>query len=251
MGKTIPAGAPPALDLDRCALFLDYDGTLVDLAPTPAEALADAELRELLAALHVRLTGALAIITGRPVADIDGFLAPLRLTVAGLHGLVRRRHDGHLTETALPPGLMAPVRAALASFAAAHPGTMLEDKRLSLALHYRQAPEAEEAASQLAQQLAEGSNGHLRLQRGKMVVELLPVGSDKGGAVAALLDEADFRGRTPIFVGDDVTDEAGFRSVNALGGVSIRVGDGPTEAAHQLSDVTTLRRWLSQMAHAR
>ena len=102
---------------------------------------------------------------------------------------------------------------------------------MSVALHYRQAPEAEEAASQLAQQLAEGSNGQLRLQRGKMVVELLPAGSDKGGAIAALLDEPDFRGRTPIFVGDDVTDEAGFRSVNALGGVSIRVGDGPTEAA--------------------
>ena len=129
-------------------------------------------------------------------------------------------------ETALPPGLLAPVRQALAGFAAAHPGTMVEDKRLSVALHFRQAPEAEAAATMLAERLAEGSGGHLRLLRGKMVVELLPAGSDKGGAIAALLDEPEFRGRTPVFVGDDVTDEAGFRRVNALGGVSMRVGHG-------------------------
>ena len=249
MGKTVPA-PPPTLDLDRCALFLDYDGTLVDLKPTPAEAVADAELRELLAALQIRLTGALAIVTGRPVADIDGFLAPLRLTVAALHGLVRRRHDGAVTETALPPGLMAPVREALSRFAADHPGTMVEDKRLSVALHYRQAPNEGAAATNLAQQLAERSGGQLQLQRGKMVVELLPTGSDKGIAVAALLEEPDFRGRTPVFVGDDVTDEAGFRRVNALGGISIRVGSGPTEAAHQVSDVASLRRWLAKLAHA-
>ena len=234
MSKTVPPGPPPVLDLDRCALFLDYDGTLVDLAPTPAEAVADAGLRELLATLQVRLTGALGIVTGRPVADIDGFLAPLRLTVAGLHGLVRRRHDGAIAEAPLPEGLLPPVREALARFVASHPGTMLEDKRLSLALHYRQAPEAAAAAGELAQALAAASDGLLRLQRGKMVEELLPAGFDKGGAVKALLEEPDFRGRLPIFVGDDVTDEAGFRSVNGLGGVSIRVGAGPTEATHQL-----------------
>jgi trehalose 6-phosphate phosphatase len=250
MSKTVPAGPPPVLDPDRCALFLDYDGTLVELAPTPAEAVADAQLRGLLAALQVRLTGALAIVTGRPVADIDGFLAPMRLTVAGLHGLVRRRHDGHVTEAALPAGLLTPVRATLARFVATHPGTMLEDKRLSLAVHYRQAPEAEAAAGRLARALAEDSDGRLRLQRGKMVVELLPAGFDKGGAIAALLDEPDFRGRTPVFIGDDVTDEAGFAGVNASGGTSIRVGAGPTVAAHQLGDVAALRRWLAQTAHA-
>jgi trehalose 6-phosphate phosphatase len=250
MSKTVPAGPPPSLDPDRCALFLDYDGTLVDLAPTPAEAVADAGLRELLATLQVRLTGALGIVTGRPVADIDGFLAPLRVTVAGLHGLVRRRHDGVVAEAPLPEGLLPPVREALARFVAAHPGTMLEDKRLSLALHYRQAPEAAAAAGELAQALATASDGALRHQRGKMVEELLPTGFDKGGAVTALLEEPDFRGRLPFFIGDDVTDEAGFRRVNGLGGVSIRVGSGPTEATHQLGDVATLRRWLVQAAHA-
>ena len=240
--------SPPALDLGCTALFLDYDGTLVELAPTPAEAVADAELRGLLAALQGRLAGALAIVTGRPVADIDGFLAPLRLTVSGLHGLVRRRQDGSLAETALPPGLLEPVREALGQLAAERTGTMVEDKRLSVALHYRQAPEAEAEAVAAAERLARDSGGRLRLQRGKMVVELLPAGSDKGGAIRALLDEPEFAGRRPVFVGDDVTDEAGFCCVNGLGGIRVRIGVGPTAAAYALEDVAGLRAWLARAA---
>jgi trehalose 6-phosphate phosphatase len=242
MGKT----APPTLEPERCALFLDYDGTLVGLAPSPGEAVADYGLRELLAALQPRFGGALAIVTGRPVGDIDGFLAPLRLTVAGLHGLVRRSQNGTLTEAAPPPGLLEPARRAFAAFAAHHPGTLVEDKRLSLALHYRQAPGAADGADALALELAEASGGMLRLQRGKMVVELLPSGSDKGSAVAALMAEPGYRGRVPVFVGDDVTDEAGFRVVNGLGGTSVRVGDAAaaTEARHVLPGVGELRRWL-------
>ena len=250
MGKTIPAGAPPALDLDRCALFLDYDGTLVDLAPTPAEALADAELRELLAALQVRLTGALAIVTGRPVADIDGFLAPLRLTVAGLHGLVRRRHDGDLTEAALPPGLMAPVRAGAGELRGRPSRNHGRGQAFELGL----------ALSPGARGGSGGEPARAAAGRGQRRAIAAAAGKDGGGASAGRQRQgrgdrgparrAGFPGRTPVFVGDDVTDEAGFRSVNALGGVSIRVGDGPTEAAHRLSDVATLRRWLAQTAHA-
>ena len=241
MGK--PDSAPPPLP-ERCALFLDYDGTLVGLAPTPAEAVADAGLRGLLGSLQERLGGALAIVTGRPVADIDHFLAPLRLTVAGLHGLVRRRQDGTVTEAELPSGLLEPVRTGLQAFAARHPGTLVEDKRLSLALHYRQAPQAEPAAIALAEDLARAGDGRLRLQRGKMVIELLPKGSDKGDAIGALLDEPAFTSRLPVFAGDDVTDEAGFRRVNALGGLTVRIGDGPSEARHRLPDVGALRAWL-------
>ena len=244
MGKP-QSGSPPALT-DRCALFLDYDGTLVGLAPTPGEAVADEELRSLLGGLQARLEGALAIVTGRPVADIDHFLAPLRLTVSGLHGLVRRREDGTTTEAEVPPGLLEPVRASFADFAAAHPGTLMEDKRLSLALHYRQAPHLEAVAIGLAEELAGASDGLLRLQRGKMVVELLPKGSDKGDAIRTLLEEPGFTARLPVFVGDDVTDEAGFRSVNALSGVSVRIGAGPSEAAYRLPDVAALRAWLRQ-----
>jgi trehalose 6-phosphate phosphatase len=252
MGKTLSEQAPPVLEPGRCALFLDYDGTLVDLAPTPGEAVPDDALRHLLAALQARLEGALAIVTGRPVADIDAFLAPLRLTVAGLHGLVRRHHDGTLTEAELPPELLPPIRQALHGFAADHPGTLLEDKRLSLALHYRQAPQAEAAAIALAERLVAADGDRLRLQRGKMVVELLPKGSDKGDAIRALLAEPGFARRRPVFVGDDVTDEAGFRSVNAMGGVSIRIGEsGTTEALHRLADVAALRDWLSRALDAR
>ncbi len=250
MGKTHSAHPPPALILDRCALFLDYDGTLVGLAPTPGEAVADGELRDLLASLQTRLAGALAIVTGRPVSDIDGFLAPLRLSVAGLHGLVHRLHDGTVIEAELPPGLLTPAREGFANFAVDHAGTLVEDKRLSLALHYRQAPQAERAAIDLAEGIVAASGGKLRLQRGKMVVEILPQGSDKGGAIRALLRESGFATRTPVFVGDDVTDEAGFRSVNDLGGLSVRVGDGPTEALYRLADVDALRGWLSRASRA-
>ena len=243
MGK--PDSAPPALT-GRSALFLDYDGTLVGLAPTPAEAVADAELRALLAGLRTRLDGAVAIVTGRPVADIDHFLAPLRLTVSGLHGLVRRREDGTTSEAEVPADLLPPVRAAFAEFVAAHSGTLMEDKRLSLALHYRQAPHLEASAIGLAEALAGASDGRLRLQRGKMVVELLPRGSDKGDAIRALLGETGFTARLPVFVGDDVTDEAGFRSVNALDGISVRIGDGPSDARYRLPDVAALRVWLRQ-----
>jgi trehalose 6-phosphate phosphatase len=237
---------PPVLDLDRCALFLDYDGTLVPIAPTPAEARADDEVRALLAALAEGLAGALGVVSGRPVADIDGFLAPLRLTVAGLHGLELRRRDGSLVELAAAGEALAPVRSAFAGFAARSPGTLIEDKRLSLALHYRQAPAFEPEAVELATRLAEASGGALRLQRGKMVVELLPAGRDKGRAIEDLLALPEFAGRVPVFVGDDVTDEAGFRAANRLGGTSVRVGPvgGTTEAAYRLADIVGLRGWL-------
>jgi trehalose 6-phosphate phosphatase len=238
--------APPRLDPDRWGLFLDYDGTLVELAPTPELAVADAELRALLAGLHGRCRGALAIVSGRPVADIDGFLAPLRLTVAGLHGHAVRRHDGGMVEAAPPEPALHPVRAAFAEFSHRHPGTLVEDKRWTLALHYRQAPGAADAAAALAGELAEQSGGRLRLQRGKMVVELIPAGGDKGSAIAALLASDEFRGRVPVFVGDDLTDEAGFRRVNQLGGISVRIGAGRSDARFGLADVAALRAWLRE-----
>jgi trehalose 6-phosphate phosphatase len=245
-------GDPPPLDLDGSALFLDYDGTLVPIAPTPAEARADDEVRALLAALAERLSGALGVVSGRPVADIDGFLAPLRLTVAGLHGLELRRRDGGLVELAAAGEDLAPVRAAFAAFAARSPGTLVEDKRLSLALHYRQAPACEPEAVALATRLEGASGGALRLQRGKMVVELLPAGRDKGRAIEDLLALPEFAGRVPVFVGDDVTDEAGFRAVNRLGGTSVRVGaaEGGTEAGQRLAGIADLRSWLRRSLEA-
>ena len=237
---------PPRLDPDRAALFLDYDGTLVELAPRPDLAVADPALRTLLADLQARCRGALAIVSGRPVGDIDGFLAPLRLTVAGLHGLALRRHDGTMLETAAPGPAVEAARAALASSPRRHPGTLLEDKRWTLALHFRQAPGAADAATALADELARQSGERLRVQRGKMVIELVPEGGDKGSAIVGLLAADEFRDRVPVFVGDDLTDEAGFRRVNQLGGVSVRVGFGTSEARFGLADVVALRRWLQE-----
>ena len=236
----------PSLDPSAQAVFLDYDGTLVEIAPTPEEARADPELLLLLQLLQERLDGALAIVTGRPVGDIDALLHPLRLTVAALHGLAVRRRDGSTMVAPVATALLDPVRDAFSAFAADHSGTRVEDKGLSVALHFRGAAGAADAADRLAQALAEASEGALRLQRGKMVVELLPAGTDKGTGIAGLMDTVPFAGRRPVFVGDDVTDEAGFAAVNRLGGMSVKVGDGSTAAARRLPDVAAVRAWLGQ-----
>ena len=246
MGKT-PAGlVPPPLDHARHGLFLDYDGTLVAIAATPEAAVPDADTRRLLGDLEQRLGGALAIVTGRPVGDIDRFLAPLRPTVAGLHGLDLRCRGRPTDEPQPASPALAPVRQAFRAFGDRFAGTLVEDKRLSIALHYRQRPEAAEAALELARRLVTESAGALRLQSGKMVVELLPAGSDKGAAIAALAALPPFAGRVPVFLGDDVTDEAGFRTVNALGGLSVRVGAGVSAAACHLADVPAVHAWLAQ-----
>lgn len=237
--------APPPLDLDRTALFLDYDGTLVEIAPTPDAALADPELIELLTALERRAGGALALISGRPVASLDGFLAPLRLVTAGLHGLDLRTADGRRLMSEVPHAELDRVRDAFAAFVRGRPGTMVEDKERSVVLHFRQAPAAEADAVALGERLARESGSTLRLLHGKMVVELLPAGVDKGRAIAALVDLPPFRGRVPVYVGDDVTDEAGFRVVNDRGGTSVKVGlEGATEARFRLAGNRELREWL-------
>ncbi|MDX6749119.1 trehalose-phosphatase [Geminicoccaceae bacterium 1502E] len=239
------AAPPPSLpDLAQLALFLDFDGTLVHLAERPGDVHAPDELIEALGRLAGRLDGALAIVTGRPSADIDHFLEPLVLTVAGVHGLERRFADGR-RERHERVDLLDPLRGEAAALAAGTPGLLVEDKEVSLAVHYRQAPDAEAAVLALAERALQRGPG-LKLLRGKMVVELMPEGVDKGTAIAELLKEPPFAGRSPVFAGDDVTDEAGFALVNAQGGTSIRVGrDGrPSEARHGLADVDELRAWL-------
>jgi trehalose 6-phosphate phosphatase len=248
-----PLAEPPALELERTALFLDYDGTLVPIAPIPEAAVADDAVLALLEALERRLGGALAVVSGRPVADIDRMLAPLRLTIAGLHGLeLRRNDDGAVVTPDAADASLARARAALRLLHDRIPGTLFEDKRLTVALHYRGAPAAEEEVRALGARLVEESNGALQLLPGKMVVELLPAGRDKGRAIGGLLALEGFAGRQPVFVGDDVTDEAGFRVINERGGISVRVGttERHTAARWGLADVAALRRWL-ELALAR
>ena len=219
------------------ALFLDFDGTLVDLAPQPEAVTVPPELVGLLGVLSAYLGGALALISGRPIVQIDKFLHPLRIPVAGVHGAERRSFDGGLTLAHTHP--LEHVEEVAAALAARHPALRVESKRGSLALHYRQAPELELLCLEAMRAAVERSPG-LALLRGKMVVEAKPGGASKGYAIEAYLHEPPFVGRSPVFIGDDATDEVGFATVQRLHGLGIKVGEGPTVAWQRLASPVAL-----------
>ena len=221
-----------------CALFLDFDGTLVELAAHPEAVVIPPGLVDTLAQLQARLGGAVAVISGRPIAQIDRFLDPLVLCVAGVHGAERRRADGSIAWEAVSP--LDPVEEAAAALARAHPALRLEPKRGSLALHYRQAPALEALCLETLGAAVARSPG-LALLRGKMVVEAKPAAASKGQAIEAFLEEPPFAGRRPVFIGDDVTDEAGFAAVQARGGLGVKVGEGPTTAGQRLATPASMR----------
>ena len=231
-----------------CALFLDFDGTMVDLAPQPQAVHVPEPLLAVLQDLTGYLHGAVAVISGRPIAQIDAFLDPLQLAVAGVHGAERRGADGQLHLLDTHP--LDHVEIAARALAAQHPGLLVENKRGSLALHYRQRPELEALCLRAMQDAVDASPG-LTLLRGKMVAEAKPGGSSKGQAIEAFLAEPPFAGRTPVFIGYDVTDEAGFSTVQRLGGMGIKIGDGETAAWRRLPDPTALRQELEAALAAR
>ena len=224
-----------------CALFLDFDGTMVDIAPQPHAVQVPGSLIGVLHDLNDYLHGAIAVISGRPISQIDDFLQPLRLPVAGIHGAERRGADGQLHLLDTHP--LDHVDAAARGLAARNPGLLVEDKRSSLALHYRQRPDLEALCLATMQRAVEESPG-LTLLRGKMVAEAKPGGASKGHAIEDFLREAPFAGRTPVFIGDDITDEAGFSTVQRLGGIGLKVGEGPSVARRRIADPATLRREL-------
>jgi trehalose 6-phosphate phosphatase len=237
--------APPRLRGADIALFLDVDGTLLEIEREPGAVHVPERLCRILERLHAATGGALALVSGRSLEQLDRLFSPLRLSAAGVHGLERRNLGVELQTAAPDPVAFERARRRLRAFADLHPGVLLEDKGLTLALHYRKAPAAAQEAGRVAASAVAESNGALVLLRGKMVYELKPPGVDKGGAIAAFLEEAPFAGRTPVFAGDDVTDEAGFATINQRGGVSIRIGDGqPTAAAFGCPDVAAMQTWL-------
>jgi trehalose 6-phosphate phosphatase len=230
------------------ALFLDFDGTLVDIAPQPEAVIVPSGLVAALESLNRYLSGAIAVISGRPIEQIDAFLHPLQLPVAGVHGAERRDADGAVTLLTTHP--LQRVEEAATELAARYPALRVEIKRGSVALHYRQAPELEQLCIDTMQAAVEESPG-LTLQRGKMVVEATPGGASKGHAIERFLHERPFAGRTPVFVGDDITDEIGFSTVQRLSGLGVKVGAGPTVAWQRLESPSAFRYQLQAAANAR
>lgn len=230
---------------DRWAMFLDIDGTLVDLADSPDSIVVEEELPARLTRLSNLLGGALALVTGRALLRAEAMFAPASLPIAGLHGAELRGAD-----QPPPPHAYIAAKTEAARFADGNSGVLFEDKGLAFALHYRALPEAEaEVRREMAAALATAGDA-FQLQSGKMVVELRPASGDKGTAVAAFLAQPAFQGRLPIAIGDDLTDEAMFRLVAERGGRGIRIGQTleASAATERLPSPAALRALLAEIA---
>jgi trehalose 6-phosphate phosphatase len=237
---------PPPLRFDRLALFLDMDGVLAPMAPTPDAVRATPRRTAILRRLAGRLDGRLAIVSGRTLAEIDRISGEASLAASGVHGLERRRADGSMDTVAAAPGVRSAIEALL-GFQSNHPGVLVEDKGVSVGLHYRQAPDVHDAAMAFARSVA--AEAGLVMQPGIMVVELKTPGSDKGSAITAFMAEAPFRGATPVMFGDDLTDEDAFRAAEHLGGFGVLVGPvRKTAATFRLDGVGQVLDWLEALA---
>jgi trehalose 6-phosphate phosphatase len=227
------------------AFFLDIDGTLLDIAATPkAVHTAKADCR-LVAALYDKADGALALVSGRSLKMIDQLFSPMRLPAAGQHGVERRDARGRVHRPSFSTDVLERAASHIREFAERHSGLVFEDKGYSMALHYRLAPHLAGAANAVVREAARAAGEDVEVQRGKMVAELKPSGHDKGRAIEAFMREKPFAGRTPVFLGDDLTDEHGFRTVDRMGGYAIKVGPGPTVAHWRVPNPAAARGWLN------
>lgn len=238
----------PPVRADGIALFLDMDGVLAPMAPTPDAVVPLARRTLALKAVERRLAGRVAIVSGRTIAEIDRISGRALAAASGVHGLERRRPDGSIERGAADRGV-AHALDAFTHFAATRPGMIVEDKGVSAGLHYRQAPAEARAAEALAKRLQVETG--LALQPGHMVLELKTPGADKGTAVAAFMREPPFSGAVPVMLGDDLTDEYGFEAAAALGGYGVLVGpERATAARYRLADVDAVLDWLEAVAEA-
>lgn len=237
----------PAWD-SRWAVFLDVDGTLIEIAARPDLVQAPPRLIDLLTRLPPRLDGALALVSGRSIATLDELLAPLELPLAGLHGLERRDASGCVHHAAADEDRLHEAKNELWQFAERHAGLLVEDKGPAVALHFRGAPAIEAAVRLRLEQIVERLGDAWCLQPGKKVLEIKPTGRNKGTAIEEFMREPPFAGRLPVFIGDDATDEAGFAAVNRLDGHSIGVGVGPrSNAALRIAQVSDVLDWLGSL----
>ena len=237
---------PSPIDPLRDALFLDLDGTLAEIAPTPEQVTISPAMRDALAAAVGRLDRRMAVVSGRNLDDVDRLVGLPTLCLAGVHGLERRLASGELARAVPSSGLMR-ARAKLAALAKRQPRLLVEDKGLGIAVHYRLAPDLALAAERAARTVAEAHG--LVVQPGKMVVEVREHGADKGVAVHDFMSLPPFKGARPIFVGDDHTDESGFAAARALGGFGVLVGEArETAATYRLPTVAAVQRWIGALA---
>ena len=240
----MPSQLPPARP--DWAFFLDIDGTLLDIAPTPKSVHTARADYKLIAALYEKTDGALALVSGRSLAMIDELFAPLQLPAAGQHGVERRDARGRVHRPPFPQEALQRAADPIRSFAERHEGLVFEHKGYSMALHYRLAPHLAAAAHAVVRAAARALGKTVEVQSGKMVAELKPAGHDKGKAIEAFMHEKPFAGRIPVFLGDDLTDEHGFRVVERLGGHSVKIGSGPTDARWRLANPAAARAWLRE-----
>jgi len=234
---------------DQWALFLDFDGTLVDIVERPSDVRVAPDLPDALTRLQQKLGGALAIISGRPIAFLDEQLGSARFDSAGLHGLEHRiGSDLYLCQAEDHPALR-PVVERLHEIIRDKPGLLIEDKGCSVALHWRQAAHEKEFCIATAHAALESLGSEYRVQFGKAVAEILPSAAGKGKIIESFLHEPPYLGRRPVFIGDDLTDENGFKAVNAQGGISVRIGAGDTIAQQRVGTPAELRHSLLAWAN--
>jgi trehalose 6-phosphate phosphatase len=243
-------GNVAALSDGQLALFLDVDGTLLDIAERPDDVVTPSDLIPILAKAERKLAGALALISGRTIEDLDRLFEPLLLRASGIHG-AEIRFDPWGPATPAPASMALPssLRTALMREVAPFPGAFVEDKRFSLVVHYRLAPEAERPLRQAVARLVDSSPIAVEAMDARCAIELKAAGFDKGRAIAAFLSDPAFRDRTPVFVGDDATDESGFAVVAARGGCAYSVGRRRPGATGVFATPQAVRDWLAEFAY--
>jgi trehalose 6-phosphate phosphatase len=227
------------------ALFLDVDGTLLEIAATPERVRVPSSLRNTLQLSHSREHGALALLSGRSLTELDDLFGPCKFPASGKHGLEVRLPSGKVIRPDIDPALLNPARRWLTLMERDHRGLLLEDKGVTLAMHFRLAPRMEADVEAAMNELLAELGDRFQLRRGKCVLEILPRGFGEKSAIELFMRQPEFAGRTPVFIGDDPSDEYGFQAVNDMGGHSIRVGNLDATAAHyRFSSVATVAAWL-------
>lgn len=240
---------PVLARFESYALFLDIDGTLSDIAPSPDDAFVDPGTLKAVERLSNELGGALAVISGRKLTDIDRLIGCSAQNAAGSHGAELRKAGRLLKVGGAPVIDLNAIETSIHERFSTAPGLLIERKPFSVALHYRANPALADAVESFVDHIVRTDDG-LNKVNGKMIVEIVPADVNKGKAIASFMSCEPFLGRIPVFAGDDLTDEHGFKAVNALEGVSIKIGDGPSCARYRFDDAAQFRQWLTRLGSA-